>query len=207
MKPRQDSSVTRAKSKHDDLMDKGYDLAEKNKPAKACDAWLALWEEVKNRIDPGIQNIEKTETLILGSEPIFNWCQDIEMELGNAGRNDPGYHGKRITFCDAFCARFPESDEGILFNMKRAVAESHFALGDIDLSERCFKSLIELYPDNAWAYIGWGDMYLWPPRKDVRPDYERAEQIYRMALSRDLPDEDEVMERIEAVQKERDRLD
>lgn len=48
-----------------------------------------------------------------------------------------------------------------MHNMRRAIAESHFSLGDTDEGEKCFEELIESYPKNIWGYIGWGDMYLW----------------------------------------------
>ena len=46
--------------------------------------------------------------------------------------------------------------------MKRAEAEAHFALGREAEGDRLFEALIERFPDNAWGYIGWGDVYAWP---------------------------------------------
>ena len=87
--------------------------------------------------------------------------------------------------------------------MKRAIAESNFALGNIDEGNRGFKELIELYSKNIWGYIGWGDMYLWPIKKDIKPDYKRAEQIYKMALNKNIEGEKDLIERLNELEKER----
>ena len=78
----------------------------------------------------------------------YNWCQDLETELGNAGIDDSVYYQKRTAYCDEFYSIFPESDELLMHNMKKAIAESHFALGSIDEGNKCFKQLIEQYPRN-----------------------------------------------------------
>lgn len=46
------------------------------------------------------------------------------------------------------------------------------------------------------GYIGWGDMYFWPMKKDNKPDYERAEQIYKMALGMDMEGEEDLIDRL-----------
>ena len=89
--------------------------------------------------------------------------------------------------------------------MKRAIAESHFALGNVDDGNRCFKEMIELYPKNVWGYIGWGDMYLWPMKKDVKPDYGKAEQIYKMALGKDIEGEKDLIDRLDELKNEREK--
>ena len=84
--------------------------------------------------------------------------------------------------------------------MKRAVAESYFAIGDIVKGKQCFKKLIEEYPQNIWGYIGWGDMYFLGMNRNFSPDYERAEQIYRMALDKKIDGKEYLIERLNDLQ-------
>ncbi|MGA1842917.1 MAG: tetratricopeptide repeat protein, partial [bacterium] len=106
-----------------------------------------------------MKNIKDAEKIFSGLQSLYNWCQDLEMELENAGRLEEFFYKKRIDYCSEFCSFFSETDSSILHNMKRAVAESCFAIGDIEKGEECFKKLIEEYPQNIWGYIGWGNMY------------------------------------------------
>jgi len=135
----------------------------------------------------------------------FNWCQDLEMELGNAGVKDPAFHEKRIAYCREFCTLFPESDESIIENMKRAVAASLFALGRIEEGERVFQDLVREFPRSAWAYIGWADMYWLCEESKAPRDYDRAEKLYRLALERDVEDKEEVLGRLRMLEEERRR--
>jgi len=188
----------------DTLMEKGWLLLQENTITKACDVWLELWDSLKKRFKPGFRDVQEAKTIFSGCELIFNWCQDLEAELGNAGIDDPEYYKKRIAYCDEFRSIFPASDELLMHNMKRAIAESHFALGNIDEGNRYFKQLIEQYPKNIWGYIGWGDMYFWPMRKNIKPDYDRAEQIYKMALGKGLEGENDLIDRLNELKREKE---
>ena len=204
-KPKSNSPTVQNRDELDLLMEKGWSLLQKNETANACDVWIELWNSLKNRFKPEFRDIKDAETIFSGCELIYNWCQDLETELGNAGIEDPVYYQKRIAYCDEFCSIFPESDELLMHNMKRAIAESHFALGNVDDGNRCFKEMIELYPKNVWGYIGWGDMYLWPMKKDVKPDYGKAEQIYKMALGKDIEGEKDLINRLDELKNEREK--
>ena len=187
--------------KLDDMMQQGYDLVENGRVVEGCRIWLEVWERLKRRFKPEMNSIEEAESVFTGLQCLFNWCQDLEEALGNAGRADSGYLQKRIDYCSEFCALFPSSDETVILNMKRAVAESYFALGLDEEGEKVFAALVEQFPDNAWGHIGRGDAYLWP-RKGTPPDYDRAERIYRVALESNLTrDRDAVEDRLEEVEK------
>jgi len=202
-KNQSDSHSVKNRDELDVLMEKGWSLLQKNETAKACDTWLKLWDNLKSRFKPEFRDIKEAETVFSGREPIFNWCQDLEMELGNAGIDNPIYYQKRITYCEEFCSLFPDSNESVMHNMKRAIAESQCALGNFEEGNNCFKKLIELCPDNIWSYIAWGDMYLWPLKKNYDPDYERAEQIYKMALDMNIDGKKDLIDRLNEVEKKR----
>jgi len=189
----------------DVLMKEGFSLLRKKETTKACDVWLELWDKLKRRFKPEFRNVKEAETVFSGSDYISNWCQDLEMALGNAGVADITYYQKRIAYCDEFCLIFPESGELLMHNMKRASAESHFGLGNIAEGNKCFEELIEQYPRYIWGYIGWGDMYAsWPMNKDIILDYDRAEEIYKMALGMGLEDEEDLIDRLNDLKQRRE---
>jgi tetratricopeptide (TPR) repeat protein len=183
--------------KLDNMMQDGYDLLEKkgqsNVSTKACLLWLEVWEKLKERFSEDIKSIGNTDRIFNGTQSLFNWCQDLEMELYNAGLEEAHFFEKRIIYCQEFCRFFPESDELIVHNMRRAEAESYFKLGKIEEGDQAFQSLIRDYPDNAWGYIGWGDEYR-------LNDAKRAEKIYRMALEINLEDREDVVDRLRSLE-------
>lgn len=188
----------------DDMIQKGYDLLRENMVTEACDLWLEAWEHLKPHFSPEMKSIDKAEDVFLGAQSLYNWCQDLEMELGNAGLDDRSYFERRINYAQEFCVLFPESDRLLMENMKRAEAESCFALGRGDQGEQIYSQLVERYPRSAWAYIGWADQYwLFPFDDNMPPDYEKAEKIYRMALEGDVDDKDAVRERLEDLAERR----
>jgi uncharacterized protein YecA (UPF0149 family) len=83
----------------------------------------------------------------------------------------------------------------IRLNFGRAEGEALWHLGRRDQAETFYASLVERFPDEAWAYISWADSY-WvfqPSRKD----YGRAEAIMRHALERpSLVDRADVLDRL-----------
>lgn len=188
----------------DDMMQAGYELLEAHQEAKACRLWLQVWEHLKARFRPELKDIDEAEQVFSGLQSLSNWCYDLEMELGNAGRDDRSFYAKRIQFCQEFYTLFPATDANTLLNMKRAEAESLFALGQVEEGEKAFAALIEEFPDSAWGYIGWGDMY-GSYRLDERVplDFDKAEHVYRLGLARATEDREFIVERLADLEKER----
>jgi len=165
--------------------------------------WGKAWNMIKTILPAYIKSVRVANELIPQlTQSIFNWCQDFEMELWNAGLKDDSYYTKRIKYCRDFCQTFPHSDESIIHNMLRAEAESHAALGDVETAERLFKSLIERSPDNVWGYVGWGDMYRGSYNK-IPTNYGKAEKIYRLGLARCNTEVDVIEERLVDLENER----
>jgi len=196
---------TPQKDKLSILMKKGWSLVQNQEVGKGCDIWLELWEKLKPRFKPEFRAVKEADTVFSGSDLICNWCQDLEMELGNAGSSSQIYYHKRIKYCNEFCLLFPDSSKLIIQNMRRAVAESYFALGNNLEGEKCFKGLIAQYPESIWGYIGWGDMYLWPLHASASPDYDRAEEIFSLASGKGLEGEEDLIDRLNEVKKEREK--
>ena len=179
-----------------DLMQEGYRLLESGKEAAACDRWLKAWGCVLQMATPEM----RTETAFDDANPgmmqlVYNWCSDLEMELHNAGVEDPSYYKHRVRYVREFLAQFPNVDELRYCNFRRAEGEALWALGRMAEGEAVFQALVEKLPDSAWGYIGWSDQYSWG--RDRTPDYARAEALLLKALERPkLDDRDPVLERL-----------
>ncbi len=185
----------------DEMMQHGYQLLERRgadrKTVEACNIWLEVWEHLKPRFTPDMKSIDDAERVFAGMQSLHNWCQDLEMELHNAGLDEPAFFQKRIDYCHEFCELFPDTDELILHNMKRAEAEAHFALGRAAEGDRLFQALIKQYPHNPWGYIGWGDMYV-----DELHDTGRAREIYQMGLNPMVKDQEDILDRLQTLENE-----
>ena len=191
--------------KLDDLMQEGYNLLQeggKDKSVEVCKLWLEVWDHLKHRFTNDMKSIEDAEKVFSGMQCLFNWCQDLEQELHIAGNYDRSFYKKRIQYCREFCSLFPKSDELLTVNMKRAEAESYFLLGKVEEGDQAFKALIEEFPDNVWGYIGWGDMYRYFDASGVDKDLKKAKKIYQMALHIKSEGNENVIERLESLNKE-----
>ena len=192
--------------KIDDLMQKGYDLIyEQEKCVEGCSLWLAAWEYLKTRhITSDTESVEDVDEIFIGLQNLYNWCQDMEMELGNAGLKDPSFYEKRIRFCQEFCKLLPRTDAYIISNMMCAEAEAYFALKDVEQGERVFKKAIEAFPADGWNYIRWADQYwLFHACDEIPVDYEKAEQIYKMAMEKNVWSKKDILERLKELERRR----
>lgn len=162
----------------DDLLDRGIAHMKVKNYVSGCDLWLELWEGIKYRIVPSYKDLGYLGEHYDGSFFVRNFVQDLEMELHNAGLDDPIYFEKRIAFCKEFCEFFPSEDKLILHSMGRAIADSYGELGQYDKAEARFQQLVDDFPDNHWSYTGWGDFLF----LGMRQDYERAKDLYEKVL-------------------------
>ena len=186
----------------DDRMQKGYRLLEQGSIAEACDAWWQVWEWIKDKVTPERDTLETLDADFRGMQAVFNWCQDFEMELGNAGVGDAEYHRLRIRYCQEFLGTFSGIDWWMQASFLRAEAESYWGLGEIETAEAKFEALIEADPDWAWGYIGWSDLH-WL-FLDGPKNYDCAESILQRALKRpNVEDREDVLARLESLRAER----
>jgi hypothetical protein len=185
-----------------DEMQRGYKLVMEGRLAEGCDAWKQTWEWLKQKTTPERNTLDALDDAFRGTQLVFNWCQDFEDELWNAGLDDAAYLQFRIRYCHEFLETFPHVEWGMRGDFLRAEAEALWQLGDIQASEAKYIALIDENPDWAWGYIGWSDHY-WLFR-DSPKGYSKAEAILRRALSRpELEDEDTVRDRLNSLRAER----
>jgi len=175
----------------DNFMQDGYNCLEKKEPENALENWEKAWNLIITLVPPDITSAEEADEFIPGmTQSIYNWCQDFEMELHNAGVRNESFFWKRIKFCNVFCRIFPDSDELIIHNFMRAEAESYANIDDFPTADRLFKELVKKYPDNVWGFINWGDIYAFKCHKPA--NFEKAREIYQLAL--ECEDEREIVE-------------
>jgi tetratricopeptide (TPR) repeat protein len=189
----------------DDKIEAGYELQSSEKDA-ACRIWLEAWRDVLGLLDKGgFQSIRAFDERFRGSQLLFNWIQDLEDALWNAGLKDWQFLTARIALCEEGLRRFPVEDSLMTENRRRALAESYFELGETDKAETLYRDWLQADPRWGWGWIGWSDGY--GLFTGVRlPDWHRAEQILREGLAiEQVRDRSDMLERLADVNEEQGR--
>jgi tetratricopeptide (TPR) repeat protein len=166
----------------DDKMQAGYELRASQGAVAACRIWVEAWKDVLQLLDKGgLQSIREFDERFGGSQSLFNWIQDLQDELWNAGLEDRQFLTARIQVCEEGLRRFPTDDELLSENRRRAVAESYYELGETDKAEALYRDWLKADPGWGWGWIGWSDCYRFT-RTELQ-DLKRCEQILREGLS------------------------
>ncbi|WP_066015222.1 hypothetical protein [Endozoicomonas atrinae] len=186
------------------LIDRGYKLLESNRLkddqniVDACDTWLIAWGLIKDRYGhlTSINDIEGMIGIL-----IQNWSAEMDMNLHNAACIEPGYNEKGILFAREFCQQYPDSDKTYIVNFQRFIAEQLLQKGEMEAAEATFEALVTDLPDETWGYIGWGDVYnpVYKNTFNTPKDIDRAKQLYRIPIVRELRHADDARERLEEL--------
>ena len=164
----------------DDAMQNGYKF--RGKPA-GCDIWIDTWADLLTlKAKARCSTLAEFDDRFGGTQSIFNWIQDFEMELGNAAIDHPKYHETRVRVCEEFLLQFDKVDELTVGNMRRAWAESLYALGDAARSDALFRGWLADDPQWGWGWIGWADLYYFA-RPPQQKDLGRAEALLKLGLA------------------------
>ena len=162
----------------DDILVAGSTKFLRNDSIAACDLWLEAWEKIKQIMD--------TESLIdiNDVDDLYNWCelmgnfvQDLEHELYNAGIDEPLYYSKKIIFCQEVLKR--TKDENLIKEMRRAIAETRFSLGEQEEASKDFESIIQDFPNWSWSYLDWANCHVILTKP---PNYDKAIPLLERAL-------------------------
>ena len=141
------------KERMGELIHQGYKPHIDFKYREACVPWMEAWELVKQIARPEWRTTDEFDQANRGGwEPVFNWCQDLEEELGNAGQDDPIYHEHRLRYAREFLEQFPGENATHYVNFMRAQGEALWHLGRQAEAEAVYASLVERFPDEAWGY-------------------------------------------------------
>lgn len=179
----------------------GDDLLDHGEVGAACDRWLQVWNDLKSRFLRGTKTVDTVEDRVGDYYSINSWLVSIEMELGNAGLDNPEYVQKRIQFCTEVSELLPDSPTDFLERMGCGVAESHFMLGNAQMGEAAFEALTSKLPNVSWVlYATWGDLWRGRFRSKVPADLERASELYEQAAALASPgDLENINRRIEEL--------
>ncbi|MDD2235376.1 MAG: SEC-C metal-binding domain-containing protein [Desulfitobacteriaceae bacterium] len=180
----------------DEKLQTGYNHIRKNETIEACDAWLSAWGDIKAILaEENIKDITELQEKYRWAEFLFNYVQDLEQELHNAGLENEEYFHKRIIYCDEMLKLCGKQDELLIENTKRAIADSHYEVGDTEECDRLYSNWLTEDPTWGWGYIGWSYCYTFGTGKK-KPNYDKAEEIIRVAV-----DKEEVRDRIDVLHR------
>jgi tetratricopeptide (TPR) repeat protein len=189
----------------DDKMQDGYDLRESGAVA-VCRVWLDAWSDVQSILDKaGMRSIQEFDERFGGSQSLFNWIQDLEDELWNAGLEERQFLTARIALCEEGLRRFFRTDDDLMSeNRRRAMAESYYELGETDKAEALYRGWLHLDPRWGWGWIGWSDCYRFT--RTERRDWRRCEQILREGLAiAEVRDRADIVDRLADACEEQGR--
>ncbi|CAA7600572.1 NTF2-like domain protein [Acididesulfobacillus acetoxydans] len=185
----------------DKILEKGYEEYFQHHDLKACVQWRDAWLLFLRIVDSeGITSIKEFDRRFHGYEMVFNWTQDYEQALANAGRRESNFFATRTAYCEEFLRRFEStSDPLVLQNMRRAVGESYFILGHRDKAESLFEGWLSQDPSWGWGWIGWADCWYFET-VGTKEDLDKAVEILKKGLqSSDGRDREFVLERMRDV--------
>ena len=191
----------------DDKMQAGYDLLASGAVAAACRIWLEAWNDVLGIFDKSsMHSIHEFDERFRGTQSLFNWIQDLEDELWNAGLEDRQLLSARIVMCEEGLRRFRTDDELLTENRRRALAESYYELGETASAEALYRGWLNLDPCWGWGWIGWADCYRFT-RTELR-DWGRSEQLLREGLAvAEVRDRSDLVDRLAELCEEQGRAE
>ena len=177
------------------LLAEGYGHWDENDPVGACGPWLEAWRLFLKLVEgTGRKSIRRFDKEFSPDWLAFNWVQDLEATLWNAGLKDAAFFREGIRYANDYLERFSEEDDLTTENMRRALASFHCRLGETDKVDAFYEDWLVRDPKWGWGWIGWSDCYHFDCGK---LDLERAESLLQRGLSvpgvRDDPD---ILERL-----------
>jgi tetratricopeptide (TPR) repeat protein len=166
----------------DDKMQAGYDLLANGVVAAACRIWLEAWNDILHLLDKAsLQSIAEFDDRFGGTESLFNWVQDLESELWNAGLEDQLFLKARIAICEEGLRRFAIDDDLMTQNRRCALAESYYELGETGKADALYGEWLKTDPQWGWGWIGWSDCYRFTRTK--LKDLHKAEELLQQGFS------------------------
>jgi len=140
-----------------DWMQDGYDFMERGLGVEAVEKWWQVWRTLQPRFEPGMTTMDKTRPLYEGTQSLFNWSQDLSMELLNAALEDAEWARRGVQFHREWIAQFPDEDDRMQANFHRDLAECLIRSGDAAAGLTVFHEVVERWPDDVWGYVALAD--------------------------------------------------
>ena len=158
--------------------ERGEGEGDEGDEAAQAPIWLDAWSDVLRLCDAtGISSIAEFDARFPMTQSLYNWNQDLQNTLWNAGLRDHELLLARIGVCEEALRRFPGEDQLMTENCRRALAESYFEAGLTGKAEELYTAWLAADPGWGWGWIGWADCYSAGWRESR--DYGRAEELLR----------------------------
>jgi tetratricopeptide (TPR) repeat protein len=176
--------------------------------SEAYEDWLHAWELLRDHTPDHITTFDALERVFhldVQDCSVTEMLNELDMALHNEGLEDARLTATRAEVARWVYTHFTEESALNLGNFRGYEAESLWELGQTEQAEALFQTLTETFPTFAWGYIWWGDCYWMSDWSyEYAPDYDRAEAIYRQALSiPHLEDRGDVQDRLDDLADER----
>ena len=136
----------------DDWMQEAYDLSMAGDAEAACERWWPVWEVIRDRLEPRMRSCEQAESVLCGTQSIFNWVQDLAQELHNVALDAPRFASLGVQLCREVLAQFPEDGGLFELNFRADLGEFLFLDDRAEEGEAVLAALIEDHPDEAIGY-------------------------------------------------------
>lgn len=168
----------------DDKMQEGYKLNNSGHVEAACRIWLEAWDDAMELFDKaGFETIREFDDHFGGTQCLFNWFQDMETQLWNAGLEDRRFLTRRIEVCEERLERFEAKDDPSPENCRRALAKSYFELGETGKADDLYREWLDADPQWGWGWIGWSNCYRFT--RTEFSDLHKAEELLREGIAID----------------------
>ena len=163
----------------DDKIQDGYHLLERDQAACAR-TWLNAWSDVVRLCDAtGVVSVAQFDDRFPMTQSLYNWIQDLEEVLWNAGLRDRELLVARIALCEEALRRFPHEQQLMTENRRKALAETRFEVGEVDEAEELFRTWLAADPRWGFGWVAWAVCHFSPAVRDAPRDYVKAEQLLR----------------------------
>ncbi len=187
-------------------------LSEKNE-SEAVITCIEVWNELMDAMKRDrIKTFKEFDKVFNGHQFVSNWITDFDNCLWEIVSNNSSpeilesYGATRI-FINEQLQDYLEPDEILAWeNVRRAVAETHFYMGNIEKGKELFSRYLNENPKWGWGWIGWSDQY-WLCKHE-KADFKRGEEILLKALEvTALEDRWDVEDRLRELYSESEQED
>lgn len=187
----------------DDWMQDGYRNIEDGEIEAACDVWWKTWSALRTHVlRPAMTTMHAADAVFRGSQSIFNWSQDFQMELHNAALDEERFNAMGRQYAEEWLAQFSGESQTTELNFRQFHAELVARSGDVSRALELFEQLPARWPDDVWAHVYAGDAHagLFLGKSAPRSP-ERALALYTRAreLASDPDDREAVDDRIASL--------
>lgn len=141
----------------DDWLCEGYAFAGQTKRTEAVTVWLKVWEALRPRLAPEMQDLDKAGEVLFSrmSQCLSNWSQDFRLQALNGSLSDERCGELGIRFIRELLEALPKEEDNLgcpadlamlCFNLRR----------DVEAEQHC-QRLVRDHPDRAAGYVALAD--------------------------------------------------